>query len=189
MDLLRPSSSPTPTPAWKDEDLVEHCLKGNEQAWAAMLEKYKGLVYYASIKYQMDPQDAKDLFQEVWLDLYSELGNLRKPGALGDWLIAVTWHKCFRWEGKRLQAAESQSASDTLFPEWKQQAQRQQILRETIAQLSPCCRRMFDLLFQQDTPITCAEATRQLELSEASLGFHCGNCLDNLRTILEQKGF
>ena len=72
----------TPTAAWNDRDLVRACLSGNQQAWAAIVEKYKGLVYSVPVRYRMSPQDAADVFQEVWLDLYSELPSLREPGAL-----------------------------------------------------------------------------------------------------------
>ena len=61
---------------------MEECLRGNELAWAAVIDKYKNLVYSAPMKYRMSAEDAADIFQEVWIDLYSELKNLRRPGAL-----------------------------------------------------------------------------------------------------------
>jgi len=70
---LNAPPSRTPTAAWSDEHLVEECLRGNQQAWSAVVDKYKHLVYSAPIKYRMSPQDTADVFQEVWLDLYSEL--------------------------------------------------------------------------------------------------------------------
>jgi len=124
--ILRPR---VPTTAWRDEELVEACLDGNELAWAAVVDKYKNLVYSAPIKYRMSPQDAADVFQEVWLDLYTELANLRKPGALGGWLISVASHKCFQWKRKRMRVAEQPAGefdreptdNEMLFPEWKVQ--------------------------------------------------------------------
>jgi len=179
LDSLMPSSPRIPTPAWKDEDLVEECLKGNQHAWAAVVDKYKGLVY-ASIKSRVSSQDTTDLFQQVWLDLYSELKNLRKPGAVADWLITVIWHKCFRRES---------AVKETPLLEWKELVEGQQMLRDTIAQLPDCCRRMVDLLFHSDPPISCAEAAMQLESAEGPGRVTCGRCLENLRSILEQKGF
>lgn len=99
----------TPTPEWKDEDLMEDCLHGKEQAWAAIVDKYKVLVYSAPIRYGLGALDAADVFQEVWLDLYTELGNLRKPGvSLGGWLISVATYKCFQRMRKRMRTAEQQ---------------------------------------------------------------------------------
>lgn len=186
-----------PTPAWKDEELVEECLRGNDLAWSAVVDKYKNLVYSAPMKYRMSPQDAADIFQEVWLDLYSQLKNLRKPGALGGWLISVASHKCYQWKRRRQRPSEQQqdafdrepACPDMLFPEWKERAEKEQILRDTIAHLPERCQRMVNLLFYQDPPVAYAEVARQLGLAEGSIGFIRGRCLEKLRVSLEQRGF
>ena len=196
---IRTSSTctPAPTPAWSDEDLVEECLRGNDEAWAAVVDKYKGLVYSAPVRYHMTPQDAADIFQEVWLDLYTELSNLRKPGALGGWLIRVASHKCFRWKRRRVQVAEQPSsefqlelaAPEMTFPEWKVLEERREAMREVIAELPERCRTMVHLLFYQEPPAAYAEVARKLGLAEGSIGFMRGRCLDRLRSVLAQRGF
>ena len=95
----------TPTPEWKDKDLVEECLRGNEQAWYAVVNKYKSLVYNVPITCGLGPLD--DVFQEVWLDLYSELGNLQKPGELKGWLISAVTHKCYELMRRRALLADA----------------------------------------------------------------------------------
>lgn len=176
---------------------MEECLRGNEEAWAAVVDKYKNLVYSAPIKYRMRPQDAADIFQEVWADLYAELGNLRKPGALGGWLISVASHKCFQWKRRREREGEQQpNAADAeppsrelLFPEWKEQAERAQILRNCIAQLPERCGRMVQLLFYTNPPVPYVEVARELGVAEGSIGFIRGRCLEKLRKSLEREGF
>ena len=186
-----------PTSAWSDEDLVAECLRGNEDAWGAVIEKYKKLVYSAPLKYRMTPQDAGDIFQEVWVDLYAELGNLRKPGALGGWLISVASHKCYQWKRRRLLEGEQQQGGldreprsrEMLFPEWKEQAERSQLLRDTVAVLPERCQRMVQMLFYEDPPMPYADVARTLGLAQGSIGFIRGKCLDKLRARLEEKGF
>ena len=186
-----------PVAAWTDEDLVEECLRGNEEAWHAVVDKYKNLVYSAPVKYRMSPQDAADIFQEVWVELYSELKNLRKPGALGGWLISVASHKCYQWKRRRMRETEPQQtatdlepvAREPLFPEWKEQAERAQILRDTVASLPERCQRMVQLLFYHDPPVAYAEVARRLGLAEGSIGFIRGRCLQKLRSSLLERGF
>lgn len=186
-----------PVAAWTDEDLVEECLRGNEEAWHAVVDKYKNLVYSAPVKYRMSPQDAADIFQEVWVELYSELKNLRKPGALGGWLISVASHKCYQWKRRRMRETEPQQtaadrepvAREPLFPEWKEQAERAQILRDTVAGLPERCQRMVHLLFYRDPPMAYAEVARLLGLAEGSIGFIRGRCLQKLRSSLQERGF
>jgi RNA polymerase sigma factor (sigma-70 family) len=190
------AASTRPTAAWSDEDLVRECLRGSEQAWAAVVDKYKNLVYSAPLKYRMSPQDAADIFQEVWTDLYSELKNLRKPGALGAWLIAVASNKCYRWKRSRLRNSMRQTtfdiephARELLFPEWKEQAERSQLLRDTITALPDRCRRMVEMLFYRDPPLPYVEVARELGVAEGSIGFMRSRCLQKLREGLERGGF
>ena len=185
-----------PTPAWSDQDLVSECLRGNEQAWAALVEKYKGLVYSAPFRYRLSPQDAADIFQEVWFDLYSELDNLRQFGALRGWLITVAWHKCYQWKQRQRRSERTTGEFDAepidgeaSFPEWKEQMERQQILRDAVAGLPPRCRTMVDMLFFRDPPLPYSEVARQLGLAEGSIGFIRGRCLQKLRTALQEIGF
>jgi RNA polymerase sigma factor (sigma-70 family) len=192
------SAAPTQKPeAWTDEDLVEECLRGNQEAWHRVVEKYKTLVYSAPMKYRMEPQDAADIFQEVWVDLYAELSKLRKPGALGAWLVSVAYHKCYQWKRRRSRQAEPQGngsnleavSHELLFPEWKEQAERAQVLRDTVATLPERCQRMVDLLFFHEPPMPYAEVARTLGLAEGSIGFIRGRCLQKLREGLIQRGF
>jgi RNA polymerase sigma factor (sigma-70 family) len=176
-----------PTEAWSDEHLVEVCLTGNEQAWAAVVDKYKGLVYCAAMQHKMSSKAAADLFQQVWSDLFGELGKLRKPGALSAWLISVVWHKCNRWP--RDNDSNSTAHREIPFADWKEHAERILLLRETISQLPECCQRMVGLLFQWDPPIPYVEVARQLALDGERDGPRCTDCLDRLRTVLEQRGF
>lgn len=69
--------------------MVAECLAGNEQAWSALIEKYKRLIYSIPTKYQASPEDAADIFQAVCLELFSELPRLRKAESLRAWLVTV----------------------------------------------------------------------------------------------------
>src|SRR5437764_1423058 len=81
-------SSPTSKPAdaslvaeasWPDRRLVEACLSGNESAWAALVDKYKNLIYSIPIRWGFSQDDATDIFQSVAAQLLSELNRLREP--------------------------------------------------------------------------------------------------------------
>jgi len=89
-----------PSVSWPDEELVFECLQGNEGAWAALVEKYRNLVYSVPVKYRMPPEDAADVFQAVWTDLFAELPRLRNAGALRSWLATEARHAGARhWRG------------------------------------------------------------------------------------------
>lgn len=181
--------------AWSDEQLVAECLQGNQNAWEAMVQKYRNLVYSVPVKYRMPPQDAADVFQAVWTELFAELPKLRNAGALRSWLITVAGHKCYQW--KRQQATQDQAEDATLelvdpqvsYPDWRQVVEREQMLRDALFQLPPRCREMVRLLFYQQPPLPYKDVAEKLGLAEGSIGFIRGRCLKRLRTVLEGMGF
>ena len=184
-----------PERTWSDEELVRECLQGNEQAWGALVDKYRNLVYSVPVKYRMPPEDAADVFQAVWTDLFSELPRLRSAGALRSWLITVAGHKCYQWKRKEsfrnhgstsgLELADPQ----TTFVEWRQEVEREQMLRDALEELPERCREMVRLLFYQQPPLPYKEVADRLGLAEGSIGFIRGRCLKKLRTALENMGF
>src|ERR1700685_3653378 len=81
--------------AWPDSRLVRECVGGSEDAWRALIFKYKNLIFSIPVKYGFSSDDSTDIFQAVCLDLLSELPKLRKVKALPIWIMQVTAHKCF----------------------------------------------------------------------------------------------
>src|SRR5258707_2431417 len=78
-----------------DEQLIGRCLKADQEAWSALIEKYKNLIYSIPIKLGMH-QDAGDIFQVVCVSLLANLANLREHRALPKWLIQTSYHECLR---------------------------------------------------------------------------------------------
>src|ERR1700680_4000605 len=78
-----------------DERLLGRCLKGDQEAWSALIDKYKNLIYSIPVKLGMH-QDAADIFQSVCVELLSELPRLREHRALPKWLMQICYHKCLR---------------------------------------------------------------------------------------------
>src|SRR5215472_8172190 len=78
-----------------DEQLIRCCLDGDQQAWAALIDRYKNLIYSIPIKLGMH-QDAGDIFQAVCVSWLANLSQLRKERALPKWLILTCYHECLR---------------------------------------------------------------------------------------------
>jgi len=59
--------------AWPDARLVRECIGGSEEAWRALIFKYKNLIFSIPVKYGFSTEDSRDIFQAVCLELLSEL--------------------------------------------------------------------------------------------------------------------
>lgn len=181
---------------WSDEKLVQACLKGSEEAWAALIDRYKNLIFSIPIKHGFSREDAADAFQNVCAELVSELPKLREPKALPAWLIQVTLHKCQkdeRYQRRFVQqdddlpeaAASHSKQPDSIL----RQLEQEQALRDSIRGLSPRCRELITELFYRDPPRPYQEVAASLKLSVGSIGFIRGRCLDKLRDFLAKTGF
>ena len=182
---------------WSNTRLVAECLAGDERAWTTLLERYKSLIYSIPLRYGTPHQDAADIFQSVCLDLFNELPRLRDAEALQGWLIRVTTNKCYHW--KRRQASYTEDVGETQMenlttnelipPDVLAEVEREQMVRDAIAQLPARCRQMIEMLFFEHPPLPYNDVAKRLSLATGSIGFIRGRCLKRLKKILEEKGF
>ncbi len=180
--------------AWAEERLVRECRKGSEEAWSALIDRYKNLIYSIPIKYGFNQEDASEIFQSVSFEILQELAKLREPKALTQWIIQITSHKCFQWSRQQSrftstgeaesQIPSQQSRADQVLLE----AQEEQALRDAVASLSPRCRELISLLFYQTPARPYSEVAAQLGVATGSIGFIRGRCLDKLRAALQKAG-
>ena len=183
--------------ASSDVRLVRDCLRGREEAWSALIHKYKNLIFSIPIKYGLSRDDAADVFQGVCLGLLSELPKLREPRALPKWLMQVTAHKCLHWRRQQLRLVSSDSedagipeievpaAADRLLLE----AEQEQIVREALTGLAPRCRRLVQMLFFEEPARSYQDIAATLGVAVGSIGFIRQRCLDRLRRRLDEMGF
>jgi RNA polymerase sigma factor (sigma-70 family) len=185
---------------WKratDDQLVKACLKGDPEAWSALIDKYKNLIYSIPIKLGMY-QDAGDIFQSVCVDLLLDLPRLREPKALPKWLMQTCYHKCvhhLKQAGRHTELLpeeidNSAAAEGEILPEQMiVQLEQEQMLREVITAMPDRCERMIRMLFYETPSRPYDEVAAELGLAKGSIGFIRGRCLAQLKKRLEKKGF
>jgi RNA polymerase sigma factor (sigma-70 family) len=179
-----------------DENLIKACLKGDSEAWAALIDKYKNLIYSIPVKFGMY-QDAGDIFQAVCVDLMSELPNLREHRALPKWLIQTCYHRCLQHRRAadrhvELDPERENRAAEDCDPLPEQmlvQLEQEQFLRDIVAEMPKRCERMIQMLFFETPARPYDEIAKELGLAMGSIGFIRGRCLGQLRRELEKKGF
>ncbi len=181
---------------WSDETLVKECLKGNQEAWSALLGKYRNLIYSIPIKYGLSREDASDIFQQVCVQLLSALPSLREPHSLTAWLIKITAHGCLHWikQERRYQSVNGLEESHTrangdISEKLLREVEQEQILREALLQIAPRCQQLIRLLFFETPAVPYEQVAQKLGIAKGSIGFIRMRCLKSLRRQLETKGF
>jgi RNA polymerase sigma factor (sigma-70 family) len=196
MSSARVAAGKKPAPAWDDTRLVKECLRGNEEAWSLLIDKYKALIYSIPVKYGLPQHEAADVFQATCAELLVRLPELREPRALPKWLMQVAHHECYRWKRQQQRMVSRDAEPDLPEPETPaiaesviQQTQEEQMLREAMSSLSPQCRRLVELLFFETPSRPYADVAKELGLAVGSIGFTRQKCMDRLRRQLDALGF
>jgi RNA polymerase sigma factor (sigma-70 family) len=180
-----------PSVTWSDASLVPACLRGDQQAWAALVDKYKHLIFSVPIRYGASREDAADIFQAVCLELFSELPRIRDIGALRSWLVKVAAHKYFRWKRRQLRQADAEASLEgseirIIPPADLEQFEEEQRIREAIAMLPERCQELIHHLFYAQPPLSYSQVAELLGVATGSIGFIRRRCLQRLQRILEE---
>src|SRR4029453_1333176 len=89
VSILQGANVP-PSLTTTDSELIKGCLEGDQTAWNRLIERYERLIYSVAHTFCQSPEDAADVFQQVCLELYQRLFELRDHETLPAWLITVT---------------------------------------------------------------------------------------------------
>jgi DNA-directed RNA polymerase specialized sigma24 family protein len=60
------------------DNLVQRCLDGDQDAFSLLIEKYKGYVFAIILSFVRDEETAKDIAQEVFLQIFRSLATYQR---------------------------------------------------------------------------------------------------------------
>lgn len=72
-----------------EQDLAGQCLKGDEEAWETLVERYHRKVWNVAYQFTGRVEEADELTQEIFLHVTSALKNFDAGGNLSAWLLRV----------------------------------------------------------------------------------------------------
>ncbi len=81
-------------------DEVEGFLARDPQAFEELINQYKAYVFAIILRFINDPDDAQDIAQEVFLQLYRSLPEYQ-PDHLKAWIGRITTNKAIDWKRKQ----------------------------------------------------------------------------------------
>jgi RNA polymerase sigma-70 factor (ECF subfamily) len=84
--------------------LVDLCRQGDPQAFARLVALHEGLVYNLAARLLGDAEEARDLSQEVFLQVFRRLGRFEGRSSFRTWLYRIVVNQCRnrqRWWRRR----------------------------------------------------------------------------------------
>ena len=73
-----------------DTDLIGLVLKGDQQAYAGLVDRYQHFVFTLALKYTGSREDAEEVSQDVFVKAYRSLADFRGGSKFSTWLYRIT---------------------------------------------------------------------------------------------------
>ena len=97
-----------------DEELIQRVQDGDEAAFAQLAARYSSRIWQLVVFNSRQIRDAEEIFQDVWVAVWENIGTLREVSSFGAWLRKIAWTTCRRYyaakshtRGEILQSAEA----------------------------------------------------------------------------------
>ena len=125
----------------EDRDLVRLAVSGETWAFGRLVERYTRRIYGRVLSVVRQPEEADDLAQEIFLQAYRRLGQLRDGRRFSGWLLKIADNAAFRWRQRRMVQIRFERL---LTAEWGEHAvdeseaerEARMMVRQAIRQLS-----------------------------------------------------
>jgi len=73
-----------------DREIINNILKGESHLFELLVDRYKSMVFKVAMGFVHDTQAANDIVQDVFVKLWSQLGDFTFEAKLSTWLYRVT---------------------------------------------------------------------------------------------------
>lgn len=194
----------TPLAEQSDAELLAHCRRGGQAAWAVLVRRYQALIYTIPRRAGLPEEAAADVFQFAFVRLFEQLDRIEDPSRLRAWLVTTAKRETLRLLelARRTVALDDAAPADdnAALESWVERLpdpdplpetllkdlQDQHTLRRAVARLDERSRRFVELVFLQDEPLPYAEIAQRLGVPEGSIGPTRSRCLAKLRALMEQ---
>jgi RNA polymerase sigma factor (sigma-70 family) len=74
--------------------LVEEAIRGNEKAYASLMNRYRDSIYFMLLKMVNNPSDAEDLTIEAFGKAFRNLDSYTPKFAFSTWLFKIATNNC-----------------------------------------------------------------------------------------------
>ncbi len=76
-----------------ESELIQNLKQQNEEAFSVLVKQYQDQVVNTCFGFVHDKEDARDLAQEVFVEVYHSIRKFREESGLGTWLYRIAVNK------------------------------------------------------------------------------------------------
>ncbi|HJS58508.1 MAG TPA: sigma-70 family RNA polymerase sigma factor [Vicinamibacteria bacterium] len=93
-DVALSSAKAFETAPGAEDALVASCREGDPDAFARLVAQHEGMVFGLAARLLGDPEEARDVAQDVFLQVYRALGRFEGRSRLKTWIYRIVVNQC-----------------------------------------------------------------------------------------------
>ena len=174
-----------------DSEIISQVLKGDHNAYALLVERYKSYVFTLTFRFTKNREDAEEVSQDIFVKAYRSLADFKGTAKFSTWLYTIVNTTCITFLRKRrldvkslddertFEVADSQDSG--FRANLVEQKSRLIMVNRAIAMLNPDDAEIITLFYKNEQSLEEISQILGVEVNTAKVRLH------RARTRLKDK--
>lgn len=174
-----------------DNEIISLVLKGDQQAYALLVNRYQSYVFTLSLRFTKNREDAEEVAQDIFIKAYRALADFKGNSKFSTWLYTIVNNTCITFLRKKrlethsldkegvFEVADSQDSG--LRANLVEQKSRVAMVNSAISLLNPDDAEIITLFYKSEQSLEEIAQILSLETNTAKVRLH------RARTRLKEK--
>jgi RNA polymerase sigma-70 factor (ECF subfamily) len=174
-----------------DSEIISLVLKGDHNAYALLVERYKSYVFTLTLRFTKNREDAEEVSQDIFVKAYRSLADFKGTAKFSTWLYTIVNTTCITFLRKKrldirslddertFEVADSQDSG--FRANQVEQKSRQNMVNQAIAMLNPDDAEIITLFYKSEQSLEEISQILGVEVNTAKVRLH------RARTRLKDK--
>lgn len=163
-------------------DLIEKSKRGNKEAFTALMDRHKEMLYNTAFLMLKNEDDVLDAVQDTLLTCWEKLPTLKQNRYFKTWLTRILLNKCY--DCLRLRSHFS-DVGDSFDPGKESDWDTSMDVRRTMERLPQTEQVILSLFYYDD--LSTKEIARALSISEGSVRTRLNRSRNHFRRIMTEE--
>ena len=165
-----------------DNEIISRVLRGEQEAYAELVNKYQGYVFTLVLRMIKSREDAEEIAQDVFIKAYKALADFRGESKFSTWLYTITSTTCITFLRKKKldvhsldneRVFEVADSKDSGFrANVIEQKSRVNMVNEAIAMLNPDDAEIITLFYKAEQNLEEIARILRIEVNNAKVRLH-----------------
>jgi RNA polymerase sigma factor (sigma-70 family) len=130
--------------SYPEDKIIEGCLKNDRVAQKALYDQYKIKMYTLAYRITNSSEDAGDVLQEGFLDVFRNLGSFKGDSKIGTWIHTIIARAALKKIRNRIIFEDISEIPENIILDWGEEIDVQE-LDKAITELPDGYRSIFTL--------------------------------------------